>query len=95
MFDIWQKLLINLLKMIWEPMRKIIQIITGQGHDYTAGSLLDYPYVIEYNKQKAIHLSKQKSFDADPIAIQQINFTVNLDCASLQCFSFLKLVGFV
>ena len=27
----------------------------------------------------AVHLSKQQALDADPKAIQQINFTVNLD----------------
>ena len=29
----------------------------------------------------AINLSKQQVFDADPMAIQQINFTANLDRA--------------
>ena len=29
----------------------------------------------------AIDLSKQQALDADPRAIQQINFTANLDCA--------------
>ena len=29
----------------------------------------------------AIDLSKQRVLDADPKAIQQINFTANLDCA--------------
>ena len=29
----------------------------------------------------AIYLSKQRVLDADPKAIQQINFTANLDCA--------------
>ena len=28
----------------------------------------------------AIDLSKQQALDADPRAIQQINFTANLDC---------------
>ena len=28
-----------------------------------------------------IYLSKQQGLDADPRAIQQINFTANLDCA--------------
>ena len=30
----------------------------------------------------AIDLSKQQAFDADPIAIQKINFTVNLERAN-------------
>ena len=29
----------------------------------------------------AVHLSKQKARDADPKAIQQVNFTANLDTA--------------
>ena len=29
----------------------------------------------------AVHLSKQQALDADPKAIQQINFTANLDRA--------------
>ena len=39
----------------------------------------------------AIYLSKQQSLDADPRAIQQINFTANLDRAgNKQCFLLLK-----
>ena len=30
----------------------------------------------------AIDLSKQRTLDADPRAIQQINFTTNLDCVN-------------
>ena len=38
-----------------------------------------------------IDLSKQQALDSDPRAIQQINFTANLDRAGLQDFiSFLK-----
>ena len=54
---------------------------TGQGDDYTTSCLLDYPYFKENYKMIAIDLSKQQTFDADPRAIQQINFTVNLDGA--------------
>ena len=32
----------------------------------------------------AIDLSKQQALDADPRAIQQINFTANLDRAQIQ-----------
>ena len=32
-------------------------------------------------KMIAVDLSKQQAFDADPRAIQQINFTANLDRA--------------
>ena len=58
---------------------KIRKIATGQGDDYTTGCLLDYSYFNNYYKMIAIDLSKQQVFDADPRAIQQINFTVNLD----------------
>ena len=47
----------------------------GQGDDYTTGSLLDYDYVINKYKIIGIDLSKQQALDADPRAIQQINFT--------------------
>ena len=43
--------------------------------------MLDYPYFKENYKIIAIDLSKQQAFDADPRAIQQINFTANLDRA--------------
>ena len=55
------------------------KIATGQGDDYTAGSLLDYSYFKNHYKMIAIDLSKQQALDADPRAIQQINFTANLD----------------
>ena len=59
----------------------IRKIATGQGDDYTTGCLLDYPYFKKYYKLIAIDLSKQQKLDADPKAIQQINFTGNLDRA--------------
>ena len=59
---------------------KILEIIaTGKGDDYTTGCLLDYPYFKENYKMIAIDLSRQNELDADPRAIQQINFTANLD----------------
>ena len=50
------------------------KIATGQGDDYTNWCLLDYPYFKEYYKLIVINLSKQQKLDADPKAIQQINF---------------------
>ena len=47
-------------------------------NDYTTGCLLDYTYFKKYYKMIAIDLNKQV-LDADPKAIQQINFTANLD----------------
>ena len=57
----------------------IRNVATGQGDDYTTGCLLDYPYFIDTYKMIAVDLSKQQALDADPRAIQQINFTANLD----------------
>ena len=65
-------------KVTYENIRKIA---AGQGDDYTFGCLLDYPYFMGTYKMIAVDLSKQKALDADPKAIQQINFTVNLDRA--------------
>ena len=65
-------------KVTYENIRKIA---TGQGGDYTTGCLLDYPYFMDTSKMIAVDLSKQQALDADPRAIQQINFTVNLDRA--------------
>ena len=41
--------------------------------------MLDYPYFKKYDKLIAIDLRKHKKLDADPKAIQEINFTGNLD----------------
>ena len=57
-------------------MRKIS---TGQGDDYATGCLLDYSYFKDHYKMMALDLSKQQALDANPRAIQQINFTANLD----------------
>ena len=43
--------------------------------------MLDYTHFEKYYKMIAIDLSKQQALDADPRAIQQINFTANLDRA--------------
>ena len=49
----------------------------GQGDDYTTRCLLGYPYFKKYCKLITIDLSKQQTLDADPKAVQQINFTRN------------------
>ena len=64
-------------KKTYENIRKIA---TSQGDDYTTGCLLDYPYFKDTYKMIAVDLSKQV-LDADPRAIQQINFAANLDRA--------------
>ena len=68
--------LINNMMKTYENIRKIT---IGQGDDYTTGCLLDYTYFKKYYKMIAVDLSKQQALDADPKAIQQINFTANLD----------------
>ena len=65
-------------KLTYENIRKIA---TGQGDDYTTGCLLDYSYFMDTCKMIAVDLSKQQVLDADPRAIEQINFTANLDKA--------------
>ena len=40
--------------------------------------MLDYTYFKKYYKMIAVDLSKQQALDADPRAIQQIDFTANL-----------------
>ena len=65
-------------KVTYENIRKTT---TGQGDDYTTGCLLDYIYFKNYYKMIAVDLSKQQALDADPKAIQQINFIANLDRA--------------
>ena len=59
----------------------IRKIATCQGNDSTTGCLLDYPYFRENYKMIAIDLRKQQALDADPRAIQQINFTANVNKA--------------
>ena len=62
----------------YENIRKIA---TGKGDNYTTGCLLDYPYFKENYKMITIDLSRQNELDVDPRAMQQINFTANLDGA--------------
>ena len=63
----------------FKTYQNIRKIATGQGNDCTSGCLLDYPYFKENYKMIAVDLSKQQALDVDPRAIQQINFTANLD----------------
>ena len=67
----------------------IKKIATGQGDDYTTGCLLDYTYFKKYYKIIAIDLSKQQAVNADAKAIQQINFTANLNRTGNTRFYFL------
>ena len=69
---------INSMSKTYDNIRKIA---TGKGDVYTTGCLLDYSYFKENYKMIAVDLSRQNELDADPRAIQQINFTANLDRA--------------
>ena len=55
----------------YEEVRKIA---TGKGDNYATGCLLDYDYFKKNYQLIAVDLSKQRELDADPGAIQQIEF---------------------
>ena len=77
------------IKNINVTCENIRKIATGQGDKYTSGCLLDYQYFKVYYKMIAVDLSKQQALDADPRAIQQINFTANLNRAGNARFYFI------
>ena len=74
-------------KVTYENIRKIS---TGQRYDYTTVCLVDYIYFKNHYKMIAVDLSKQQALDADPKAIQQINFTANLDRANTRFYFILE-----
>ena len=57
-----------------EKDRELIKVMIGKGEDYTTGSLFDFNYFDKHYKLVAVDLSNQKELDADPRAIQQIEF---------------------
>ena len=57
----------------------------GKGDDYTAGCLLDYDYFKKHYQLIGVDLSKQKELDADPRAIQQIEFRGKLHTNAQIC----------
>ena len=65
-----------------EKYRELKKVMIGKGEDYTTGSLLDYDYFNKHYKLVAVDLSKQKELDADPRAIQQIEFKYVLETDS-------------
>ena len=64
---------------------EIRKIATGKGDDYTTGCLLDYQYFKDHYQLIAVDLSKQTELDADPRAIQQIEFYGKLETNSQVC----------
>ena len=69
----------NLIQSDIEKYRELKKLMIGKGEDYTTGSLLDYKYFIKHYKLVSVDLSKQKELDADPGAIQQIEFKYTLE----------------
>ena len=65
-----------------EKYRELKKVMIGKGEDYTTGSLLDYNYFKKHYKLVFVDLSKQKELDADPRAIQQIEFKYMLETNS-------------
>ena len=66
-----------------EKYTELKKVMIGKGDNYTTGSLLDYDYFRKNYKLVAIDLSKQKESDADPRAIQQIEFKCKFDVESM------------
>ena len=66
------------------------KISIGQADDYITGCLLDFTYFKENYKLVPTDLNKRQAFDADPKAIQQINFSRNIVQKMQQYFSLLK-----
>ena len=64
---------------------EIRKIAAGKGDDYTTGCLLDYQYFKDHYQLIAVDLSKQKRLDANPRAIQQIEFYGILNTNSQVC----------
>ena len=54
---------------------EVRKVSTGQGDDYTTGSLLDFAYFEKKYRLMAADLIKQKALDADSRAIQQMTFS--------------------
>ena len=77
---------INSMNKTYENIRRIA---IGQGDDFTTGCLLDYTYFNNHYKMIAIDLRKQEALDADPRAIQQINFTATLETEGNTTMSFI------
>ena len=95
--QIEQDVMIKEPKLFDQPLKNdlriydnIQKIATGQGDDCTTGCLIDDPYSKEHYKIIAIDLSKQQVLDSDPKAIQQINFTENLERCGNTTIFFIK-----
>ena len=65
-----------------EKYRELKKVMIGKGEDYTTGSLLDSNYFDKHYKLVPVDLSKQKELDADPRAVQQIEFKYMIKMSS-------------
>ena len=65
-----------------EKYRELTKVMIGKGEDNTTGSLFDFNNFNKHYKLVAVDLSKQKELDADPRAIQQIEFKYMLETNS-------------
>ena len=63
----------------------IRKIATRKRNDYTTGCLVDCQYFKDHYRLIAVDLSKQKELDADPRAIQKIEFYGMLNTNSQVC----------
>ena len=72
----------NPIESGFEKHRELKKLMIGKGEDYTTGSLLDFNYFYKHYQLVAVDLSKQKELDADPRAIQQIEFKYILETNS-------------
>ena len=58
--------------------KEIRKLTTGQGENYTTVCFLDYVYIKSHYRLIAVDLSRQKEIDADPKAVQQLEFVRQL-----------------
>ena len=79
LYDWWMELFDQPVNGNIRGYDNIQNITLVSGDKYKTDCLLDYTYFQENNKLNAKDLSKQETFDADPKAIQQINFIGCLD----------------
>ena len=68
-----------------EKYNELRKVTLGRGDDYTTVCLLDYQYFKNHYQLIAVDLSKQKELDADPMAIQKIEFREKIHTNSQVC----------
>ena len=65
-----------------EKCRELKKVMIRKGEDYITGYLLDYDYFKKHYRLVDVDLPKQKELDADPRAIQKIQFKYMLETNS-------------